>query len=63
MGDIAEDMINGTCCDFCGQYFKDTKSKHDELFTHGFPVVCWDCWNNIDKRDKKHFIRANMPTL
>lgn len=42
MGEIAEDMIDGTCCSTCGCYFKDPGDE--SLFTHGYPVECWDCW-------------------
>lgn len=41
MGEIADDMIDGSCCSECGQYFIDDDS---ELYTHGYPVLCWDCW-------------------
>lgn len=40
MSEIAEDMIDGSCCSLCGQYF----TKNDKLYTHGYPVACWDCW-------------------
>lgn len=42
MGEIAEDMIDGTMCSLCGQYFKNPKK--DELYTHGYPVACKECW-------------------
>ncbi|HUS89756.1 MAG TPA: hypothetical protein VMW91_10450 [Desulfosporosinus sp.] len=40
MGQIAEDMIDGTCCQWCGMYFDDGS---DNLPTHGYPVVCKEC--------------------
>lgn len=40
---IAEDMVDGSCCSLCGQYFED-KNDGGVLFTHGYPVYCWDCW-------------------
>lgn len=47
MGEIAEDMIDGTCCSLCGQYF-DSGNVNDEdvpvAYTHGYPVACWDCF-------------------
>jgi len=42
MGQIAEDMVDGTCCQRCGMYFED-KANPDELPTHDYPVVCKDC--------------------
>lgn len=47
MGEIAEDMIDGTCCTLCGQYFV-YKKKPEVLFTHGYPVACKDCYDPED---------------
>ncbi len=62
MGEIAEDMIDGTACQFCGQYFQDPK-KYDYVYTHGYPVVCWDCWNGLDKKDKKNYEKSKVRTV
>lgn len=35
MGEIADDMVKGLCCSFCGVYFKTE---------HGYLVLCSDCW-------------------
>lgn len=53
MGEIAEDMIFGRCCSECGQYFIDPDNR-DYLYTHGYPVLCWDCWtedSDLQKAD------------
>jgi hypothetical protein len=34
MGDMADDIISGASCSWCGVYFKEE---------HGYPVVCKDC--------------------
>lgn len=34
MGEIAEDIFNGSNCSWCGQYFEEK---------HGYPVVCKSC--------------------
>ena len=51
MGEIAEDMIDCTCCTECGCYFMDeeNQAKHHKgekaiLYTHGYPVLCKECW-------------------
>ena len=48
MGEIAENMIDGTCCSLCGQYFQHPKESKDRgaigTYTHGYPVACKDCW-------------------
>lgn len=52
MGEIAEDILNGECCALCGQYFVKSKpiddqvweEQSDEIFAHGYPVACKECW-------------------
>lgn len=34
MGDIANDMIIGLCCSWCGIYFREE---------NGYPVLCFRC--------------------
>jgi hypothetical protein len=60
MGQIAEDMSDGTCCELCGQYFQD---NNDSLYTHGYPVTCWDCWRGLDKKEKQLYQRAKVETI
>ena len=35
MGELADDMIEGLSCSWCGIYFEEA---------HGYPVVCETCW-------------------
>lgn len=46
MGEMAEDMVDGTCCSVCGQYFQDPDDPDDSesCYTHGYPVACKSCW-------------------
>ena len=44
MGEIADDMIDGSSCSLCGCYFKDPDSKEPKGYSHGYPVYCKDCW-------------------
>ncbi len=50
MGQIAEDMIDGSCCSLCGQYFqhpkKDKSGESIGIYVHEYPVLCWDCWES-----------------
>lgn len=62
MGEIADDMINGTSCSLCGQYFQNPK-KHDEPYTHGYPVVCEECWQDLTKNEKKSYQKAEVHTF
>lgn len=41
MGEIADDMIDGACCALCGMYFAD---EHENMYEHGYPVACEECW-------------------
>ena len=56
MGQIADDMIEGRCCALCGQYFKNPKKN--EIYEHGYPVTCWDCWE-----EDCGYQRAEVKTL
>ena len=44
MGDMADDMIDGSACSLCGMYFQDPK-RADHIFTHDYPVLCKECWD------------------
>ena len=50
MGEIAEDMVNGRCCDICGCYFKN---KIGNLYEHGYPATCKDCWDDMTDEEKE----------
>jgi hypothetical protein len=43
MGEIAEDLTDGTCCSRCYSYFFN--EAQDALYTHEYPVACKTCWN------------------
>lgn len=53
MGQIADDITNGTLCSQCGVFFYDEK---ENPFEHGFPVLCWSCYDDGDKES-----RAGIP--
>lgn len=53
MGQIAEDMQDGSCCSFCGQYFRSPSGKG--IYVHEYPVACNECWEKdcgVEKQDK-----------
>jgi len=43
MGEIADDMINGASCSWCGCYFEDED--------WGIPVVCRECFDDWCEED------------
>jgi len=67
MGDIADDHADGTVCSGCGMFFKHfhKEKKPDELYTHGYPVLCWKCWNEWTPQERKRagVQRALRPLL
>lgn len=42
---IAEDIIDGWCCQLCGVYFEEE---------HGYPVVCESCYNELSEEKKDY---------
>jgi len=62
MGEIADDMIDGTSCSLCGYYFIDPKDDN-KTYTHGYPVVCHECWSDLTKNEKKQYQRAIAKTI
>jgi hypothetical protein len=53
MGQIADDCIDGSCCSLCLRYFEDKQKKM--IFTHGYPVVCKECWDDLSKKHRKMY--------
>ena len=60
MGQIAEDLNDGTVCCLCGQFFEDSPTTCP---THGYPVVCWDCFDKLGRNERRHYQRALYPVL
>lgn len=56
MGEIADDMISGLCCTFCGVYFQSE---------HGYPVLCLNCWKYAMRKEKTEtgLQEATIPEL
>lgn len=65
MGEIADDMIDGTTCSLCGMYFVDGTDEegNPRLYEHGYPAVCWRCWKTLSKRERANYQKALKPTL
>lgn len=62
MGEIADDMVDGTTCSLCGCFFQDPEHP-DNLYSHGYPVVCWECWKDLSQDERKEYQRALVPTI
>lgn len=60
MGQISEDMQDGSCCEFCGQYFEHPKGG---IYVHDMPVVCWDCWKDLTDNEKQDYTKADVKTF
>lgn len=54
MGEIAEDMMDGICCELCGQYFEHSKKKKNGepigIYVHDYPATCWECWEHLKNK-------------
>jgi len=56
MGEIADDCIDGSCCQLCLRYFKDSSKKDKSvIYTHGYPVACKECWKELTKVERKQY--------
>lgn len=53
MGEMAEDILDGSCCALCGCYFRAEPREElktaenpdgDSIYSHDYPVACEDCW-------------------
>lgn len=65
MGELAEDIIEGRCCEWCGMYFfiLDDKEEITGIHEHGYPVLCWTCWEECTPEERKDHQRATMSTI
>jgi len=43
MGDIADDIMSGACCQECNVYF---------VAPHGHPVLCHECWREYTEKER-----------
>jgi len=43
VGEIADDMVSGRSCSWCGIYFEKE---------HGYPVLCQSCYQDWRKESK-----------
>jgi len=49
MGEIADDMIDGSSCSHCGIYFEDS---------HSYPVLCHNCFDTSTPKERAGIQRA-----
>lgn len=43
MGEIVDLILVGALCEWCGVAFMED---------YGYPVVCLDCWENVEEADR-----------
>ena len=68
MGQIAEDMLDGSCCQLCGCYFNFAGNEmdgveQDGIYCHDEPVVCFDCWKDLTDDEREGYIKADVETF
>lgn len=44
MGEIADMIIAGECCELCQHFFKEAQ---------GYPCMCKGCYSDLSKEEKK----------
>lgn len=54
MGQVADDMIEGFACSWCGIYFVES---------HGYPVLCRECFAKSTKEERSGLQRATQKEL
>lgn len=54
MAQLADDVINGLSCTECGVYFKEE---------HGHPVLCNECFDDIEQDEECFLPRATKEEL
>lgn len=59
MGEIAEMIADGIQCSHCGCIFQ----KDDKVFEHGYPCLCWDCWDDETPDERAGLPRAITDTF
>lgn len=57
MGQISEDMQDGSCCELCTCYFKHPNGK--DIYVHDHPTVCSDCWKELTKEEKQFHTKCD----
>lgn len=62
MGEYSDQIINGECCELCMMPFVDPK-KPNEVYEHGHPAVCFDCWDSLNSEERKAHQRAQVRTI
>lgn len=67
MGELSDDIITGRCCSLCMQYFYEGERPKNgsevEIFEHGHPVVCEDCWKGLTPEEREMYLKAQAKTL
>lgn len=66
MGEMADDILDGTVYDMCGAFFAatdDDEMNGEAGTSHGHPATCWDCWKRMSKSERKDHRRATVPTI
>lgn len=58
MGEMANDIIEGRCCDICCSYFE----KNGATYTHGYAATCLDCWKDLTEEQKVVHNKAKVKT-
>jgi hypothetical protein len=56
---IDDEILDGTCCSICLQQFKNTEGA---VISHGWAVVCKECWSSLTPDKRKNLTKAYFDT-
>lgn len=56
MGQIAEDILDGSMCDICNCYFEHPSGG---IYVHDHPATCEDCWRELDDSEKQEHTKCD----
>lgn len=54
MGEIADQIVEGSQCSHCGVNFKNA---------HGYPVLCDFCWDELPESERENFSKAESEEI
>ena len=45
MGQVSDDILNGICCQICGQWMPEVSDRKSDIFINppGYPRTCKEC--------------------
>lgn len=52
MGEIADSVMRGEMCEYCGEWLKRFLNTDKG---YGYPVICFHCYKELDKEERVRY--------